>query len=183
LLAVADATFAARGVTASTEDIARAAGVGIGTLFRHFPTKEALVAAVFEARLRQLAVQARQLRTTLAPGAAFETFFREVIGEARTKLSLVDALALQGIDVSLSADDAKRDFHAALQDLLARAQQAGAVRPDVTLAELLALIVGTSRAVQHTGGDQQAEAHIVRVVLDGLGAPTRVRPPAAYESA
>jgi AcrR family transcriptional regulator len=170
LLAVADEVFATQGAGASTDDIARAAGVGIGTLFRHFPTKEALLAAVFEARLRHLAEQARHLSATQDPGTSFAIFFRQVISEARTRLTLVDALALEGIDISLPAGDAKQDFNAALGQLLGRAQQAGAVRSDVRLSEVVALIVGTSRAVQHTGTDRQAEARLVEVVLDGLGA-------------
>lgn len=169
LLAVADEVFASQGAGASTDDIARAAGVGIGTLFRHFPTKEALLAAVFEARLRYLADQARHLSATQDPGTAFATFFRQVIGEARTKLTLVDALALEGTDVSSHVGDAKQDLNAALGQLLACAQQADAVRSDVGLSDVVALIVGTSRAVHHVDSDRHAEARLVQVVLDGLG--------------
>jgi AcrR family transcriptional regulator len=170
LLAVAQDVFARQGSSASTEDIARAAGVGIGTLFRHFPTKEALLQAVLLARLRQLTDQAEQLSAADDPGAAFEAFFTQVIAEARSRLSQVEALSLAGIDLSVGAADVKADFNAALERLLRRAQAAGAVRADVGLAELLALIVGTSRAVQFGGGDPQMEARTVRVVLDGLSA-------------
>jgi AcrR family transcriptional regulator len=170
LLVVAEDVFASRGVSASTEDIARAAGVGIGTLFRHFPTKEALLQAVFVARLHQLALQAEQLCSAPDAGAAFETFFRQVIAEAQTKLTLVDALAQAGIDLTLNAGDAKQELNCALEHLLARARGAGAIRADVGLPELLALIVGTTRAVQHVGNDPQVEERTVRVVLDGLAA-------------
>jgi AcrR family transcriptional regulator len=170
LLLVADEVFATQGVGASTEDIARAAGVGIGTLFRHFPTKEALLEAVFVARLRQLADQADRLTSAPDPGAAFETFFRQVIAEARTRLTLVEALALQGIDVSVSAADAKRELNDALERLLNRAQRSGAVRADVGLSELLSLIVGGARAAQHAGDDPHVDARILRVILDGLAA-------------
>jgi AcrR family transcriptional regulator len=170
LLAAAQDVFASQGIAASTEDIARAAGVGIGTLFRHFPTKEALLEAVFVARLEQLADQARQSADADDPGAAFELFFSQIIAEARTRLSQVDALSLAGVDVSCAAADAKHDFNAALQQLLTRAQTAGAVRADIGLSELLALIVGTSRAVQFAADDGATEARTVRVVLDGLAA-------------
>lgn len=175
LLQAADHVFSAQGPTAATEDIARAAGVGIGTLFRHFPTKEALLAAVFTARLRQLADQADQLGSADDPAAAFATFFRHVIAEARTRLTLVDALAGAGIDLSAGAGigEAKRDLNAALQQLLRRAQQAGRVRPDVGFEEVLALIVGTARAVQAGDCDPASESRIVGVVLDGLA----VHPP------
>jgi AcrR family transcriptional regulator len=178
LLAVAQDVFARQGSSASTEDIARAAGVGIGTLFRHFPTKEALLHAVLLARLRQLTDQADQLSRADDPGAAFETFFTQVIAEARTRQSQVEALSLAGIDLSVGAADVKANFNAALERLLSRAQAVGALRADVGLAELLALIVGTSRAVQFGGDDPQMGARAVRVVLDGLSArSTFVSPP------
>jgi AcrR family transcriptional regulator len=172
LLQVADEVFATQGVGASTEDIARAAGVGIGTLFRHFPTKEALLEAVFVTRLHRLAADANRLSNGGDPGATFESFFRMLVAEAHTRLTIVEALALRGIDISVAAADAKRDFSAALERLLRRAQQAGAVRLDIGIAELLALIVGASRAVQHAGDDQRVESHLVNVILDGL-APDR----------
>jgi AcrR family transcriptional regulator len=171
LLAVAQDVFARQGIAASTEDIARAAGVGIGTLFRHFPTKEALLEAVFVARLQQLAEQAERSAQADDPGAAFEAFFCQIIAEARTRLSQVEALSLAGIDLSVAAADAKRDFNAALEQLLHRAQAAGAVRADIGLSDLLALIVGTSRAVQFAADDREVEARTLRVVLDGLAAP------------
>jgi AcrR family transcriptional regulator len=121
LLQVAEDVFATRGIGASTEEIARGAGVGIGTLFRHFPTKEALLEAVLVARLRQLAEQAQQLTSADDPGASFETFFRDVIADARNRLTMVDAPALAGIDLTHAAADAKRDLNVALGELLARA--------------------------------------------------------------
>src|SRR5579859_7375871 len=92
LLAVAEDIFARRGLVASTDDIARAAGVGIGTLFRHFPTKEALLEAVFVARLQHLTEDARRLSSGDDPGEAFATFFAQIITESRTKLPLATAL-------------------------------------------------------------------------------------------
>jgi len=182
LLAVADEVLAKNGPSASTEDIARAAGVGIGTLFRHFPTKEALLEAVFVARLRQLTAQAEQLASAADPGAAFETFFRQIIAEARTKLTLADALASAGIDLKHAAGESKPNLTAAIERLLARAQQVGSVRSDIGTAELLALIVGTSRAVQQLGDRPEVESRMVRVVLDGLSGPraaTALRPRSA----
>ena len=173
LLVVAEDVFASRGPAASTEDIARAAGVGIGTLFRHFPTKEALLEAVFVARLQHLTQDARRLSTADDPGEAFASFFRQIISESRTKLPLAAALAAAGVDLTHTAADTKREFNTALELLLVRAQQAGAVRSDMGIRELLVLIVGASHAVQHADSNRELEAHAVRVVLDGLGTGAR----------
>src|SRR4051812_5490623 len=75
VLTAAEAVFAARGTSASTEEVAREAGVGIGTVFRHFPTKEALLEAVYVARLRRLAEEADALVSADDAGEAFFTFF------------------------------------------------------------------------------------------------------------
>jgi AcrR family transcriptional regulator len=183
LLAVAEDVFATRGPAASTEDIARAAGVGIGTLFRHFPTKEALLEAVFVARLQHLTDEAQQLNAADDPGQAFATFFSQIITASRSKLPLATALAAAGVDLTYTAGDTKRAFTSALQRLLVRAQEAGAVRSDISIRELLALIVGTSHAVQHTAEDRELQAQLVRIVLDGLGAGMHSAPPVSDEMA
>jgi AcrR family transcriptional regulator len=170
LLVVADEVFAARGIGASTEDVARAAGVGIGTVFRHFPTKESLLAAVLVLRLQHMTERADRLSSSSDPGAAFASFFREIVDDARTKLTLSEALASAGVDLTRSAADTKNAFNAALERLLSRAQQAGAVRTDVGLPELLALIVGASRAAQQLG-DPALQQRTVQILLDGLAAP------------
>jgi AcrR family transcriptional regulator len=170
LLVVAEDVFGSRGPGASTEDIARAAGVGIGTLFRHFPTKETLLEAVFVARLEHLTEDAQRLSSAADAGEAFASFFSQIISESRTKLPLAAALAAAGVDLTHVAADTKRAFNAALERLLVRAQEAGAVRSDIGIRELLVLIVGASHAVQHTGNDRELEAQAIRVVLDGLAA-------------
>jgi AcrR family transcriptional regulator len=168
LLAVAEDVFAARGPAASTEDIAAAAGVGIGTLFRHFPTKEALLEAVFVERLRRLADEANRLASQPDDGQAFFTFFHDVLAQARGGTAMADALSNAGVDLAHTAADVKRDLTQGLEHLLSSAQQAGAVRPDIGIAELLALLVGASRALQQLGGDADLEARTLGVILDGL---------------
>jgi AcrR family transcriptional regulator len=168
VLEAAEAVFAAGGVSASTEEVARAAGVGIGTVFRHFPTKEALLEAVYVERLRRLAEEARTLRESPDPGAAFFSFFRRVVGYAATKNALADALADAGIDVGTASRLRPEDMLEALGALLARAQETGAVRRDVGLPELLALLVGASRAREHAAGNPEVQNRVVGAVLDGL---------------
>jgi AcrR family transcriptional regulator len=168
LLAVAEDVFATRGPSASTEDIAAAAGVGIGTLFRHFPTKEALLEAVFVERLQRLIDDARELAGAADAGQAFFTFFRSVLDQASSKSAIADALSHAGIDLKSSMAQAKADFNAGLETLLVRAQQAGAVREDIGIAELLALLVGAARAVEQLGGHADLGDRTITVILDGL---------------
>jgi AcrR family transcriptional regulator len=167
LLAAAEEVFASRGVSASTEEVARAAGVGIGTLFRHFPTKEALLEAVFQARMGQLAEQAEALGDAGDPGAAFFDFFRAVVENSGRKTAVTDALIEAGVDVHSSVAAERGRLSQALGVLLTRAQQARAVRPDVTLHDLFSLLVGASRAVEHAA-DAATRARLVTIMLDGL---------------
>jgi len=168
LLAVAEDVFASRGPSASTEDIAVAAGVGIGTVFRHFPTKEALLEAVFVERLQRLIDDARQLSSAPDAGQAFFIFFRSVLDQAHSKSAIADALAHAGIDLKDSMAGVKEDLNAGLNALLVRAQRVGAVRDDIGIAELLALLVGAARAVDHAAGNTDVEDRTLEVILDGL---------------
>jgi AcrR family transcriptional regulator len=170
LLDAAEAVFAARGTAASTEEVARTAGVGIGTLFRHFPTKEALLEAVYVARLRRLADEAVGLATAGDPGAAFFDYFRAVVDQSGSKSALADALAEAGVDARQSAAGTGPGFHAAFEVLLGRAQAAGAVRSDIGVADLIALLVGASRAVEQAG-TEAVRARTIAVILDGLRPP------------
>jgi AcrR family transcriptional regulator len=177
VLAAAEEVFGAQGTGASTEEIARRAGVGIGTVFRHFPTKEALLEAVFLGRLRRLADEAHGLAGADDPGAAFLDFFHRVVDHAATKNAFADALAEAGVDVMHTSSQVGQDLQRALAVLLERAQAAGAVRADVGVPELRALLVGASRAVEQAADDPAVRARTVRVMLDGL------RPPAGSAGA
>ncbi len=151
----------------------------MGTVFRHFPTKEALLQAVLVDRLEQVAAAARAAAAAADPGAAFSTFFNQVVDAARGKAALGDALAAAGVDLEHATADVKRDLHAAVGELLARAQQAGAVRPDLGPAELFALLLAASRAVEHLGDDRLRQARTLAVIVDGLrprAAPTPANP-------
>jgi AcrR family transcriptional regulator len=165
LLDAAETLFAAKGSALSTEDVARAAGVGIGTLFRHFPTKEALLEALYHQRLRHTAELARDLADAHDPGEAFFTFLTEAVNGSDAKLALADALAEAGVDVR--AGTTGHGLADALATLLTRAQRTGAVRADIGLTELTAVLIGASRAAHHTA-EPAARAHVVSVILDGL---------------
>ncbi|GAB3970492.1 TetR/AcrR family transcriptional regulator [Actinoallomurus acanthiterrae] len=170
VLEAAEAVFAAHGTSVSTEEVARRAGVGIGTVFRHFPTKEALLEAVFITRLDRLAAEADALMGAEDPGEAFFAFFARVVGHAATKNAVTAALAEAGIDVRETTAETGRELRRALGALLRRAQDAGAVRPDIGLPEVLALLVGASQAAEHVAGDDEVRARTLAIVFDGLRA-------------
>jgi AcrR family transcriptional regulator len=160
VLEAAETVFDARGTTASTEEVARAAGVGIGTVFRHFPTKEALLEAVYVARLRKLGEE--------APGKAFFAFFTHVVGHAATKNAFSAALLEAGVDVRATTTETGNGLKRALASLLARAQEAGAVRRDVGLPEVMTLLVAASQAAEHAVAGAGVGERALNVILDGL---------------
>jgi AcrR family transcriptional regulator len=168
VLDAAEAVFAAKGTGASTEEVARRAGVGIGTVFRHFPTKEALLEAIVAARLRRHAEEADALAAAEDPGAALFGFLTRAVDQSATKLAFADALAAAGVDVERALAESGRDLRRSLGGLLERAQRAGAVRDDVGVDELIALLVGASRAARHAGQDPGVRARTVAVAFDGL---------------
>ena len=172
VLAVAAEVFAAEGLGVPVHEIARRAGVGTGTVSRHFPTKEELYAAVLVERMADLTRRADGLVGT-DPGTAFGSFFAAIIREGATHLGLAEALAGAGYDVEKAGAAAGYDISGRLRDLLARAQAAGAVRADVDNADVKALMSGClARA-----GDPVALERVIDVVLTGLRERARESPP------
>jgi AcrR family transcriptional regulator len=163
VLRAAHDAFAASGYGVPLDEIAAMAGVGPGTVYRHFPSKEELFEAVVTARLRDLIAAARGLASDPDPGQAFFGFLRRFRQEAAAKRDLPDAIAIPG-----SLQD---ELHAALDVLLRRAQQAGAVRADVTTQDLTALLKGLLRTINDLPagtGDQGRTDRLLTVVTDGL---------------
>ncbi|MBO2460692.1 TetR/AcrR family transcriptional regulator [Actinomadura violacea] len=164
VLAAAEDVFAEQGTSASTEEVARRAGVGIGTVFRHFPTKESLLEAVLVALLERLAGEARELASAPDPGEAFYRFFARVVSQAATKQALTEALAEAGVDARRATGRTGPDVRDAIGALLEPAQRAGAVRPDIGPAEVTALLAGISYAAGRAGGSDD----VLRIAFDGL---------------
>jgi AcrR family transcriptional regulator len=175
LLEAAEQVFADRGIGASTEEIARQARVGIGTVFRHFPTKAALLEAVFVERLTRLGERATALSESEEPGPAFFTFVALVVDQASSKNAFADALAAAGVNVQAVASGVSGEFAGAMTALLSNAQQAGLVRPDIGVGELKAVLVGASRAVEQGGENPATRARILAVMLDGLRPPAKLQ--------
>jgi AcrR family transcriptional regulator len=166
VLAVAYETFAAEGLAVPIDEIARRAGVGPGTIYRHFPTKEALFAAVIDDRVRSIVGTSKALLAA-DPGTALFEFLREMVRAAETDHGLADALVGYGIDLDAAASGAEAAFLGVLDELLTAAQRAGTVRPDVGPAELKALL-SVCKSTQGFG-DGVAD-RVASVVVDGLRA-------------
>lgn len=166
VLDAARAAFAAEGLSVPLDEIARHAGVGPGTLYRHFPTKEALIEAVVHDRLQGLAAEGAALRDAPDPGAAFFAFLDRLAAEAGPKRDLFDALASAGVEIGPAVTSAAGDLRAQIACLLARAQRAGAVRTDIGSAELTALLSGMLFSMRSRPDTDQAL--VLSVFLDGL---------------
>lgn len=168
VLDVAYETFAAEGLSVPIDEIARRAGVGAGTVYRHFPTKEALFAAVVDDRLRQMVSNGYALLESGEPGEALFGYLRTLVLQwgARDR-GLVDALAGLGIDLDSAAPAAEEAFLEMLGALLAAAQRAGTARPDIGVREVKALLVGCQAMEAY---NSELAERVTDVVIDGLRA-------------
>jgi AcrR family transcriptional regulator len=141
LLAAAKAVFSAGGAEASLEAVARRADVGIGTLYRHFPTREALFEAVYRREVDDLAALAERLRADVPPDEALRRWVRANVEFVATKKGMAAALALAAHNKDLSAYSFDR-LTQALGGLLSSARAAGAMRAQIGPEELLRALIG-----------------------------------------
>ncbi|MFD1938318.1 TetR/AcrR family transcriptional regulator [Nonomuraea mangrovi] len=161
LLAAAMDVIAEEGPNASLNEIARRAGVGPGTLYRHFPARDALLAAVFEGRLARLCTRAEEMAEALPPGEALIAWLRLLIAHAMTDHGL-------GARMMLTTSSAEADCSATLRDvadrLLGPAQREGSVRADLDFADLVELTAGIAQAA----ADPVRAERLLMLTLDGL---------------
>jgi len=167
VLAAAEAAFTADGLDVPTEEIARRAGVGIGTVFRHFPTKELLAQAVVEERITQLIDDARASKSGADATEAFFGFFVRMVEQAAMNKALYDALVADTGAALRSLAAVKQELLDVGAELLAHAQRAGDVRGDVTGGDVKALVVGCL-AMERESADDAARARMVAVLRAGL---------------
>jgi AcrR family transcriptional regulator len=168
LLAAARDTFAERGAEASLREVARRAGVGIGTLYRHFPTREALLEALFGDGFDTLRARAEQLLAADEPGPALVTWVRE-LAEAAGRLDGLPGSVLAALHDPASPLHAScAGLRTAAGDLLARARRDGAVRPDLDPNELLAAVYAMVWAARQVPSDAGAAARFVTLLVEGL---------------
>ena len=170
ILAAADAAFASEGLGVPVDEIARRAGVGAGTLYRHFPTKEALFEAVLIAHMDSLARYGQALVDSAQPDEALFEFVGRLASEAASKRNLIDALSGSGYDIKASSSESKAALEEVFQVLLSRAQRAGLVRPDVQPADLMGLVMGACSLATHERSDC-SQSRMLAVVCAGLRAP------------
>ena len=170
VLDAARAAFAAEGLAVPLDEIARRAGVGAGTVYRHFPTKEALFEAVIADQLAALAEDAEARAAEGGdPGEQFFTFFATVIEDGTRKADLADALTSAGVDLRQETLASAGRLQRALAALLEGAQRAGAVRPDVDTMDLHALAAGALAAERKRVSGPNAEpGRLTRIIADGL---------------
>ncbi len=167
LLEAATAAFAEHGADAPLEDIARRAGVGIGTLYRHFPTRTDLQAAVFRSQVDAVCATADDLIDRVPPGPAFAGSVRAIAGYLITKRGLSKALVdTLGRDSELISVCSRR-MHESLDRLIANAQEAGFLRPDVSAKDVLRLMHGIVMVTETTPEDTD---RLLGMMLDGLRA-------------
>jgi AcrR family transcriptional regulator len=170
VLAAAREAFAEGGESTALEEIARRAGVGIGTLYRHFPNRQALLEALYVGEVEEVCRTAEQYEGA-DPWDALNGWFERFIAYVATKKALAaELLNYMERDAELFTV-CRESMWAAGEPLLTRAQEAGVVRRDVTIGEVMQMVIGLAKLPV---GDPSQTAHIVRIALDGL----RYRPEA-----
>jgi AcrR family transcriptional regulator len=168
VLQAAQEAFAAEGLAVPLDEIARRAGVGAGTVYRHFPTKEALFEAIVLGRIHEMIAHIQEQARSDDPGTAFFGVLQEFVTRGTMKKDLIDALSGAGVDISTALADARTDVRDALGALLARAQSEGVVRQDVTATDLLTLMSTMFLAAQRNG--DTVTVGVLAVIMDGLRA-------------
>jgi AcrR family transcriptional regulator len=166
ILEAAENVFAVEGIEVPVDVIAEKAGVGVGTLYRHFPTKEKLCEAVLLDRLSALTLDAQALADAGDPKAAFFDFLEHVVEEGAAKRDLMVAVMGAGLEFEEASVAVKDGLRDAIGVLLERAQAVGAVRSDVTPTAVLSLVGATCQATAHVGAAPACD--LLTIVCDGL---------------
>jgi AcrR family transcriptional regulator len=167
LLAAAVQAFSAEGPDVTLESVAAAAGVGIGTLYRHFPNRDALVEAAYRNELERLCDSAEELLATLPAEQAVRQWMERFVDYAVTKRGMAEALRALIAAGGNPFEQSRALMLGALGKLLNAAIADGAVRADLAPADLLATLGGVSMAAGDAAGREQAR-RVLDLVMDGL---------------
>lgn len=170
LLVAGREAFSERGEQASMDDIAKRAEVGPGTLYRHFPNREALLAAVYRDDVDVMAKRAAELAAALPPFEALVTWLHEQLGYIKAKLGVTAILKSMFKDDTETFEWCRDTMRTALGRLLEAAQEAGAIRSDVDHVTVLRLAHGVAMASENA---PEMADRMMDLVIDGLRAPGR----------
>jgi len=165
ILEAASDAYAELGPDVTIDEIARRAGVGHGTVFRRFPTKDALRAAVVRSRLDELLAQVRELLERPDAGAAFEEFVWAVAETCRRDRALFEGI--EQCECFAEVAEAKQELHDTVNKLIRRACRAGAMRPGIDARDIGTLVGAVIQASMHAERDDAWRGY-VQVMLDGL---------------
>ena len=167
LLTAARTVFAAEGANASLQGIAREAGVGIGTLYRHFPARDTLYTAVYESEVDQLVARAAALADAPDPVTALRDWLQALVALVATKTGMIAALAISAETKSAVSQATSARLVDALDSLLARCIAHGQLRDALDARDLLHALVGMC-LIQTEADWQQRVAPMIDVLIDGL---------------
>jgi AcrR family transcriptional regulator len=168
ILSEARLVFAESGPEASLEEVARRAGVGIGTLYRHFPTRRALVEAVLADQIDALQQQAEALLASPAPGDAFATWLRAQMQGAMTCRGLAASAMITMLDDCGNTPPICEPMRRAGAALLERAQEAGDVRPEVDIDDLLRMVNAIGLATEDAPDAAASADRLFTLLVSGI---------------
>ena len=173
LIDTAKAAFADVGLNVSLEEVARRAGVGIGTLYRHFPSREAVVEAVYRREVEQLAEAVPELLKSSPPGEALHKWMHLFVDYIATKRLIAPSLGSAVGETSALRANSTELITRAVATLVTRAAESGAVRKDIAPTDLLRAMVGVSYGNSDEAWEASAR-RLIDLLMDGLrAAPVR----------
>ncbi|RWX75875.1 TetR/AcrR family transcriptional regulator [Neorhizobium lilium] len=165
ILTAAEEVFLERGAHVSLDDVAKHAGVGIGTLYRRFPTREDLLAATYSARFLAFSENSRLRDTGQDPLNALRVYLEELVQHTNVyrglAASLGTVLQIETPGCLATSQEGARLLH--------NARTAGAVRPDISFSDLVCMATAISLATEQDSSPQAHVAHLVGVFMDGVG--------------
>jgi AcrR family transcriptional regulator len=166
ILEAADEVFAEHGPQGSTEEVARRAGVAIGTVFRHFPTKADLLRALMKRLLQQVTDDAGILVEQGDPKTALLEFFTRLVERTTANRSIVSLLAAEGIEVPITG--ALGSLTDVVQELLQRGQHIGAIRAEIRVDEVMALLVSACQGALSGSWSPELRQRTLAIMFAGL---------------
>ena len=166
ILEVAKEAFTRHGASTSLDDIAKQAGVGAGTLYRHFPTRDALIEAVYRSEVEKLAAAAHEFAAAMSPIEALRAWLLLFVDYIAAKHIIAPALNSVAGGPSRLYEGSRSLVQGAIDELVKRAKKSGDVRRDIDASDLLRAVIGVSYV--GSGGDwQQSAKRLVEILIAG----------------